>query len=163
MENAFFNQVKDEVTAYGKSLSEIGKLRVIGIVSRVLGLFLLLLTIILCVLAILTFGAVAAINALSACMPVWAASLIIGGAYVLLILIAIIARRPLFINPFIKLLAKQVTTETELAHRIGELEHETEVQKVRMSCQVENVTREFNFYTALLSRMWNIFKALMKK
>ena len=45
MENDFVSQVKSELTEYSKSLAEIGKLRLIGIVSRVLGLFLLILTV----------------------------------------------------------------------------------------------------------------------
>ena len=34
MENEFFNQVKNEVPEYGKSLGKVGKLRLIGIISR---------------------------------------------------------------------------------------------------------------------------------
>ena len=115
MENDFFNQVKNEVTEYGKSLGEVSKLQLIGIISRVLGLFLLILTVAFCVLALFAFGAVAVIDVLALYMPVWAAALIICGVYVLLILIAIAARKPLFIHPFIKLLSKQIKTEEELA------------------------------------------------
>lgn len=163
MENEFFNQIKNEVTEYGKSLKEAGKLHLIGIISRVLGLFLLIFTVVLCALAIFTFGAVAAIDAMSACMPVWAASLIIGSAYIVLIVIAVACRKPLFIHPFIKLLSKQISSEEELALKTLEAEHKVEMQQVRMQCHVENATRELDFYASLLSRVWKAIKGLLHK
>lgn len=163
MENEFFNQVKEEVTEYGKSVGRVGKLRLIGIVSRVLGMFLLIFTVVLCVLALFTFGAVAAIDAMSACMPVWAAALIISSAYIALIVIAIACRKPLFIHPFIKLLSKQIRSEEELALRIMEAEHKAELQQVRMQCQVENATRELDFYAGMISRAWKYIKGLLRK
>lgn len=163
MENEFFNQVKNEVTEYGKSVGEVGKLRLIGIISRVLGLFLLILTLVLCALAIFTFGAVAIIDILSAYMPVWAASLIIGSTYIVLIVIALACRKQLFIHPFIKMLSKQITTEEELALKTMEAEHKAELQQVRMQCQVENATRELDFYASLLSRAWDAIKGLLHK
>ena len=163
MENEFFNEVKNEVTEYGKSVGEVGKLRLIGIISRVLGLFLLILTLVLCALAIFTFGAVAIINILSAYMPVWAASLIIGSTYIVLIIIALACRKQLFIHPFIKMLSKQITTEEELALKTMEAEHKAELQQVRMQCQVENATRELDFYASLLSRAWDALKGLLHK
>lgn len=163
MENEFFNQIKNEVTEYGKSLKEAGKLHLIGIISRVLGLFLLIFTVVLCALAIFTFGAVAAIDAMSACMPVWAASLIIGSAYIVLIVIAVACRKPLFIHPFIKLLSKQISSEEELALKTLEAEHKAEMQQVRMQCHVENATRELDFYASLLSRVWKAIKGLLHK
>jgi len=163
MENEFFNEVKNEVTEYGKSVGEVGKLRLIGIISRVLGLFLLILTLVLCALAIFTFGAVAIIDILSAYMPVWAASLIIGSTYIVLIVIALACRKQLFIHPFIKMLSKQITTEEELALKTMEAEHKAELQQVRMQCQVENATRELDFYASLLSRAWDAIKGLLHK
>lgn len=155
MENDVFEQIKQEVSTYGQSMGEVGRLRLVSIVSRVLGLFLLIFTIVLCVFALLAFGAVAAIHALSACMPIWAASLIIGSIYIVLIAVTIMCRKQLFINPFIHLMDKQVHTEEELALKTMEAEHKAELQRVRMECQVENATRELDFYANLLSRAWN--------
>ena len=163
MENEFFNQVKSEVTDYGKSLGEVGKLRVIGIISRVLGLFLLILTVVLCALALFTFGEVALIDVLSNYMPVWGASLIIGASYIVLMVIAIACRKPLFIHPFIKLLSKEIQTEEELALKTMEAEHQAELQSVRMECHVENATRELNFYMNLFSRVWNLITGKIRK
>ena len=163
MENEIFEQIKSELTEYGKSVGEVGRLRLIGIISRVLGLFLLIFTLTLCVLALFTFGAVAAIDAMSAYMPVWAAALIISSAYIVLIIIAIAFHKPLFIHPFIKLLSQEIQTEEELALKTMEAEHQVELQNVRIECQVENATRELNFYMNLFSRMWNLITGKIRK
>lgn len=163
MENGFFNQIKQELTQYGQSLGEVGQLRLVGLISRLLGLFLLIFTLVLCVLALFTFGAVALIDILAQYMAVWQAALIVGSAYVLLIVIAILCRRPLFIHPFIKLLTKQIKTEEELELKIIEAEHNADVQRVRMECQVENATREFDFYINLISRVWDLIKGWLRK
>lgn len=163
MENDVFEQIKQEVSTYGQSMGEVGRLRLVSIVSRVLGLFLLIFTIVLCVFALLAFGAVAAIHALSACMPIWAASLIIGSIYIVLIAVTIMCRKQLFINPFIHLMDKQVHTEEELALKTMEAEHKAELQRVRMECQVENATRELDFYANLLSRAWNFITGKLRR
>ena len=164
MENNYLNGVKSELTDYTQSLGEIGKLRLIGIISRILGMFLLIFTVVLCLLALFTFGAVAAIDALAAIMPVWAASLIVIGAYILLIILAILCHKPLFIHPFIALLTKQVVkTERDLELQTLEAEHKAQMQRVRMEAQVENATRELNFYVRLISRFWNFITAKLRK
>ena len=111
----------------------------------------------------LAFCAVAAIDALSFYMPVWASALIVGGVYVLLLIIAVLCRKPLFINPFIRLLSSQIQSEDELEAQTVEAEHQLEMQRVRMECEVENATREVVFYTTIISRWWSIFKVLLKK
>lgn len=157
MESEILDKIKDEAKTYGKALGKVGKLRLIGIVSRVLGLFLLIFCLILCGLAVFTFAAVAAIDAMSACMPVWAASLIVGCAYLVLIIVAVIARKPLFIHPFIALLSKQVIgTEEELAIETMKAEHAVELEQVRIQSEVENATRTVTFYINLLGRLKNL-------
>lgn len=163
MANGFFNQVKGELTEYSKALGTVGRLRLIGIISRVLGLFLLILTVVLCALALFTFGAVAAIDAMSACMPVWAAALIIGCSYIVLIILAIVCRKPLFVHPFIKLMTKQIKSEEELALRIIEAEHAVDLQNTRMQCQIENATREWDFYVNLFSRLRDLIRKIFRK
>lgn len=156
MENEFFEKIKEETLVYGKAVGKAGRLHIIGIVSRVLGLFLLLFTLILCVLALFTFGAVAAIDAMSVYMPVWAAALIISSAYLILIIVAIVCRKQLFIHPFISLLSKQlISTQEQLDLETLKAEHEVELQTVRLETRIDNATREFNFYANLISRLWS--------
>ena len=163
MGNDFFDTIKQELTEYGKSLGKYGQLRLIGIISRVLGMFLLIFTVVLCGLALFTFAAIALIDILSNYMPVWAASLIIGSTYIVLIVVALVCRQKLFINPFIKLLSEQIKTEEELILKTAEAEHQAEIQRVRMECHVENATREITFYAGLLTRIWDAIKRLFRK
>ena len=157
MENNFVSQVKSELTEYSKSLAEIGKLRLIGIVSRVLGLFLLILTVVLCAIGLFAFASVAAINALTACMPLWAAALILGAVFLLLIILAIVCRKPLFVHPFIRLMSNQIRSEEELALRTIEAENNAQLQRVKMECRVQNATQQFHFLTSLIGKIWNLF------
>ena len=105
MANEFFDQVKADVSAYLQTQTIVSKLRIVGGLSRVLGLFLLLLTAILLLFSFAAFCGVAAVIGLSHCMPLWAAALLIGAVYIVLLVLAIIFRKPLFINPFVKLLS----------------------------------------------------------
>lgn len=164
MEKTFFEQLKEELIIGAKAVGNIGRLRLIAIISRILGLFLLIFTLVLCVFALLAYGSVAAINALSACMPVWGAALIMVGVFVVLILIAIALRRSLFINPFIRLMSDQlISSEEELALRQVQAEHEAELEAVRIQTRVENATRELNFYMSLFRRVREMFARLWKK
>ena len=157
MENDFVSQVKSELTEYSKSIAEIGKLRLIGIVSRVLGLFLLILTVVLCAIGLFAFASVAAINALTASMPLWAAALIVGAVFLLLIILAIVCRKPLFVHPFIRLMSNQIRSEEELALRTIEAENNAQLQRVKMECRVQNATQQFHFVTSLIGKIWNLF------
>lgn len=145
--------MKNELTDYGTALGRIGKLKLIGLVSRVLGLFLMIFTVVLCLLALFTFGAMAAIDAMSAYMPVWGAALIVSGAYIILIAVAILCRKPLFINPFIALLSKHaITTEREL-----------ELATIKAEYEVERQVSRFSLYTGIITRVWKWFAAKRKK
>lgn len=157
MANDMIDQLKKDVGAYGQSLGEVSKLRIIGIVSRVMGLFLLMLTIVLMVFALLSFGAVAIINALSAHMPIWAAALIMGAMYILLIIVTFLCRKPLFVHPFIRLMSQQISSEEELALKTAEAEHRVEIQSMQLNNRVENATRDFSLLYSLIVRIWRFF------
>lgn len=163
MENSFFAELKQELAEYGKALGEVGQLRLISIISRVLGMFLLIFTLVLCTLALFAFIAVALIDVLSSFMPVWAAALIVGSLFIVLILLAIVCRKPLFVHPFIKLLTKQIRSEQELALKTIEAEHKAEISRVRIYGEVDNATREFNFLVSLFSRLWDLIKGLRRR
>jgi len=164
MENEVLEQIKQEATDFGKALGRAGRLHLIGLVSRVLGLFLLIFTVVLCVLALFTFGAVAAIDMMAACMPVWAAALIVSSAYLIIIIVAVLCRKPLFIHPFIALLSKQlIGTQEQLDIETLKAEHEVELHTVRMETRIENAALELNFYANLLTRIWTALKSRFTK
>lgn len=163
MQNDSFDQFKTELTEYGSALSKAGKLRMVSLISRLLGLFLLILSLVLLVFAILSFGAVAIIHALSNHMPIWAASLIMGALYFLLIVITISCRKQLFIHPFIRLLTAEIKTEEELEKKTIEADYQVDLRRIRIETQVENATREFTFYTKLVYRVWNFITGKFRK
>lgn len=164
MENGLLEKIKEEFSVYGKALGNAGRLRLIGAVSRVLGLFLLIFTIVLCSLALFTFIAVAATDAMAQCMPLWAAALIISCAYIVIIIAAVVCRRRLFIHPFIALLSKQlIGTQEQLDIATLKAEHEVEMQTVKLETRIDNATRELNFYTSLLARVWGWFSGRLRK
>jgi len=119
MENDFLNEVQNDVKAYAKTLTTVGKLRLVGGISRVLGLFLLILTTVLLIFGFLALCSVAAIHGLSYCMPVWLAALVVGALYLIFIVIVIVQRKKLFINPFVRTLSSIFFAEE--ARRIEEL------------------------------------------
>jgi hypothetical protein len=106
MDNNYLDQVQTDLKAYVKTQMTIGKLQLVGGISRILGIFLLALTIILLLFALLSFLAVSAISALSIALPLWASALIMAAFYLLLIMIAIVCRKQLFINPFVRRLSQ---------------------------------------------------------
>lgn len=163
MKNEFVNELKSEVTEYGTALTEAGKLRIISVVSRLLGLFLLLFTIMLLVLFALSLGAVAIIHALSNHMPIWMAALILGAFYLVLIALTVVFRKQLFIHPFIHTMTKDVKTEEELEKKTMEADHQAQLQRVRIENRVDNATREFNFYMGFGLRLWNFIKSKFHK
>ena len=164
MDNELLERLKTEVSVYGKALGNVGKLRLIGAVSRVLGLFLLIFTIVLCSLALLTCVAVAATDAMAQCMPLWAAALIVSCAYIVIIVVAVVCRRSLFIHPFIALLSKQlIGTQEQLDIETLKAEHEAELQTVRLETRIDNATRELNFYADLVTRLWSWLSGKLRK
>ena len=163
MENDFFEGLKQEIASCGKSVGEVGRLRLIGIISRILGLFLLIFTVVLCVFALLAFASVAALHAMTNVMPLWGAALILGAGYILLIIVVIACRKPLFIHPFIRLMSKQLRSEEELALKIMEAEHQAELDYLHIENRVENATREVSFYIAFIGRAWSWLSGLLHK
>ena len=105
MESEFVDQVRNDVTAYLNTQTIVGRLKIVGGASRVVGFFLLLLAIVLLACSITAFCSVAAIVWLSYYLPLWAAALIIAGIYVIFLILIIIFRKPLFINPFVRILS----------------------------------------------------------
>ena len=150
MDNDVIGQIKSEISSYGQSIGEVGKLRLVGLISRVLGLFLLMFIVLLLVFALLSFGAVAIIDTLTNHMPLWVAALIMGGVYLVLLILVIVCRKPLFVHPFIKVLTAEVKTEEELALKTIEAEHKVELQTIRLNNQVATATQSLNLIFSVI-------------
>ncbi len=158
MDQDVIGQIKNEVRTYGQSLGEVGKLRLIRLISRVLGLFLLMFIVLLLVFGLLSFAAVAILDTLSNHMPLWAAALALGGLYLLLIAIVIACRKPLFIHPFIRLMSTEIKTEEELALKTIEAEHKVEMQSMRLDNQITGAVQYLNLIFSLAGRIWRFIR-----
>lgn len=158
MDQDVIGQIKNEVRTYGQSLGEVGKLRLIRLISRVLGLFLLMFIVLLLVFGLLSFAAVAILDTLSNHMPLWAAALALGGLYLLLIAIVIACRKPLFIHPFIRLMSTEIKTEEELALMTIEAEHKVEMQSMRLDNQITGAVQYLNLIFSLAGRIWRFIR-----
>ncbi len=98
-------QLIQDGKAYLQRRGDLCRLELVDKLSIVLGLFFTCLVVGLLLLAAVGYFSVAIVNSLSLCMPVWAACCIIGGVFVVLSVVAYLCRRPLFINPLIRLLS----------------------------------------------------------
>ena len=104
-------QVRSEVESFAKAEYEVARLRLIGSVSHMVGSLLLTLCLILIAFAVLAFCAVAAVLALAQCLPAWAACLIVGAVYLLLIPVLLACSKVLFVNKlFLTYSASQEST-----------------------------------------------------
>lgn len=158
MDQDVIGQIKNEVRTYGQSLGEVGKLRLIRLISRVVGLFLLMFIVLLLVFGLLSFAAVAILDTLSNHMPLWAAALALGGLYLVLIAIVIACRKPLFIHPFIRLMSTEIKTEEELALKTIEAEHKVEMQSMRLDNQITGAVQYLNLIFSLAGRIWRFIR-----
>jgi len=164
MDNELIETIKKEASQYSQAVGKVGKLHMVGLVSRVLGLFLLIFTVVLCALALFAFFAVALIDILDNYMPVWGAALVVSSLYIVLIIVAVACRKPLFVHPFIALLTKQaVRTQRELDLETLKASQEVELQNVRIATKVDNATREISFYALIIRRVWKWLTERIRK
>lgn len=94
-----------DIQDYARTCREQVKLTVLDKLGRIAGLLLLCLTVILIVFAVVAVGSVALISALSDCMPVWAASLVVAAVWLLLLVLVVSLRKQLFLNPMLTAIA----------------------------------------------------------
>ena len=110
----------------------------------------------------LLFTAGAAVVALGYCLPMWAACLIVGGVYLLLIPILIACSKPLFINPIIKKMSGCKDTH-ELECETLRAEGHVALHRERMSGRVRFVQEMYNYYAYLAQTGWKFIRNLFKK
>ena len=151
------HEFTEGVKEYGKAVGKTGQLKVIDIASRALGMFLLWLTIILLLFAVLCFCSVAAISALGAYMPIWAAALVMVGVHILLIGILYAKRQALFVRPFLRLMSGgTVQTERDLEIETLKAEHTKEMCEANLFTRlaVEVVDRIFGLVERIVAGQW---------
>lgn len=155
-------QILSEVETFAKAEYEVARLKVIENASQIVGSLLLTICLILIAFAVLAFCAAAAVLALAQCLPAWAACLIVGAVYLLLIPILIACSKPLFVNPLVNKLSGIKNVE-ELKYETLRAEGRAAVQRERMSGYVRFAEAIINHYTQLAQTAWNAVRILFKK
>lgn len=143
--------ILSEVETFAKAEYDVARLRMIDKISRVLGSFLLSICLILIAFAVLSFCAAAAVFALAQCMPTWAACLLVGAVYLLLIPVMFACSKAMFINPIVNKLSglkdlEDLKCETVRAEGSAALHRERMNERIRF-----------------VRTIWNIIRRLFKK
>jgi len=155
-------QILSEVETFAKAEYDVARFKVIDNVSRVVGSLLLTICLILIAFAVLSFCAAAAVFALAQCMPMWAACLIVGAFYLLLIPVLIACSKTMFVNPIVHKLSGLKDSE-ELKYETLRAEGHAAVQRERISGQIRYARTMYNYYSRLMQTIWSAIRRLFKK
>lgn len=101
MSDEQYQQLLRDSRSYLNTQFDLLRLNLLEKLSRIIGLILFALVAILLVFAIFGFSAVAVAFVLAQWLPLWAAFLIIGGVFLLALILAIAFRKQWFINPIV--------------------------------------------------------------
>ena len=143
--------ILSDIEKLAKAEYAIVRYRLVDYVSRMVGTLFLAISLLLIVFAILTFGAGAAVFALAQCMPTWAACLIIGAVFVILIPVVILGGTVLFVNPVVRKLSGMKNAE-QLQLETLKAEGEAAVRKERIASHVRHITDLWATVTHLFSK-----------
>ena len=95
MDETQYQKLLDDCKSYLNTRYDLLRLSLLAKLSKILGLILL------AIVVVLSFGALALVFVLAQWLPLWASLLIIGGVFLLLLVLAILFRKQLFVNPLI--------------------------------------------------------------
>ena len=151
-----------DVENYARSQCEVLRLKAVEVTGRVVGSILLTVCLILIAFAVLAFLAMAAVFALSQCVPTWAACLIVAGVYVLLIPIVVALSKVLFVNMLIKKLSG-IRNREELKFQTLRAEGQAAVQQERINGHVRSAQQIVEHYTHLVENVWSLIRKIFRK
>ncbi len=171
--NEEYTYLVEDGKEYGKSWWELLKITLLDKISRIVGLLLFGLAVILFSFAIVAGLSVALIYALSLCMPSWAATLIVVAVWVLILLLLIVLRKQIFLNPVIGAIAailfadkanKKMTIDTvaqdmQMAqYKVAEQEKNLRRDVSRVESRVNSIIEQVNSFGNTFRRVLNFFK-----
>ena len=100
-----YQKLLSDTRAYLNTQYDLLRLGLLEKLSKVIGLILFALVVILLLFAVLGFGAVSLAFVLAQWIPLWASFLIIGGVFLVLLLLAVMFRKQWFISPVVAALS----------------------------------------------------------
>ena len=101
MDNSQYSQLLHDVQSYFSRRYDLFLIRLLEKVSRILGLLIAIVVVLFLSSIVVIFGGIALAYVLGQWLPMWGAYLIIGAMFALLLVLAIIFRKQLFINPIV--------------------------------------------------------------
>lgn len=155
-------EILSEVESFVKAEYEVARLQVIDSASRVVGALLLTICLILVAFAVLSFCAAAAVFALAQCMPAWAACLIIGAIYLLLIPLLLLGSKSMFVDPIVTKLSG-LKDSNALQMETLRAEGRAAVHRERMSSHIRFAQTLYNYYTHLAQYAWRTVRDIFFK
>lgn len=154
--------IRSEVETFAKAHYDVLRLRLITNASHLIGSLLLTLCIILVSFAVLTFCAAAAVFALALCVPSWAACLIVGAVYLMVIPLLVVCSKQFFVNPIVRKLSGLKNTE-ELKYETLRAEGRAAVQRERVTGRLQLVRSLYSYYSKVAQTAWAAIARLFKK
>ena len=151
-----------EVESYAKAEYELARLRIVDYAGRIVSVFLLAICILFIVFAVLALCAAAAVSVLAQFMHTWAACLIVGGAYLLLIPLLVIGSKWFFVNPVVRKLSGIKNVE-ELKYATIRAEGRVAVHRERITHHVKIAQMVFDRVVGLMGSLWDTIIGIFKK
>lgn len=105
MDNSEYKKLLDDSKAYFNTRYDLLRLELLDKMSKIIGQIVLALVVVLLVFAALAFFGIGAMFLLSKVVPMPVSCAILGGVFLLLIVLAIVFKEKLFINPMVRTLA----------------------------------------------------------
>ena len=96
-----YQKLLADTRAYLNTQYDLLRLGLLEKLSKIIGLILFALVVILLLFAVMGFGAIPLAFVLAQGLPLWASFLIIGGFFLLQLILAVIFRKQWFINPIV--------------------------------------------------------------
>ena len=100
-----YKKLLADTGAYLNTQYDLLRLGLLEKLSKIIGLILFALVVILLLFAVMGFGAITLAFVLAQWLPLWASFLIIGGFFLLQLILAVIFRKQWFINPIVAALS----------------------------------------------------------
>ena len=111
MDSPEYKKLLDDTKAYLNARYDLLKLELLEKLSRIIGLVILALVVVLLVFGAFAFFGMALIFLLSKVVPLTISCCILGAVFLLVILLAVLFKEKLFINPVVQQLSKILFSE----------------------------------------------------
>lgn len=105
MDNSQYGKLIEDIRSYLSRRYDLFLVRLLEKVSIIVGLIITLVVVLFLTSIVVVFGGIALAYVLGQWLPMWAAYLIIGGVFLLLLVLAVVFRRQWFVNPIVAILS----------------------------------------------------------